>query len=50
MEGRLAMTIIGQINELINRGIVGLVLAVVGLMLLYYLFGREAQSPSKKTS
>lgn len=35
------MTTLDQINELINRGIVGLVLAVVGLMLLYYLFGRD---------
>ncbi len=42
------MTTLDQINELINRGIVGLVLAVVGLMLLYYLFGRDfRQAPQK---
>jgi hypothetical protein len=42
------MTTLDQINELINRGIVGLVLAVVGLMLLYYLFGRNFRQVPQK--
>ncbi len=44
------MITLDQINELINRGIVGLVLAVTSLMLLYYLFGRDYQQAPQKTA
>jgi len=43
------MTTINQINEFINRGLAVLVLAVVGLMLLYYFFGRDLEKAPQKS-
>jgi len=43
------MTTIDQINEFINRGLAALALGVIGLMLLYYHFGRDFEKlPQKK--
>jgi len=43
------MTAIDQINELINRGIAGILLAIIAFMVAYYVFGRDFEKlPQKK--
>lgn len=48
--GKEIFMIIDQLNELINRGIVGLILAVIAFMLVFYLFGKDTKKSSRKKS